>query len=192
LHRPKKNLNILPGLSEDVFVVGEGGGLCEPLAYVEFVLGNWRIEEKFRELKNPHGNFKFQIQNMTDPITDMLNRIKNAQAVGKTEVVVPFSHIKSEIARVLLENGFLGDVKKITKGKAKALKINLKYVEGIPAIEGVKRVSKPGQRIYSKVHDMKRVRGGYGISVVSTSKGLMAGMGAKKAKLGGEILLEVW
>ena len=129
---------------------------------------------------------------MTDPITDMLNQIKNAQAVGKTEVLVPLSKIKNEIATLLSKENFVGDVKKTTKGKIKSLKITLKYAEGIPAIEGFKRVSKPGQRIYNGVHDIKRVRGGYGLSIISTSKGLMINSEARKQKLGGEVICQVW
>ncbi|MEK7664328.1 MAG: 30S ribosomal protein S8 [Patescibacteria group bacterium] len=129
---------------------------------------------------------------MTDPITDMLNQIRNAEAVQKAEVVLPYSNLKNEIAMILAKENFLGEVKKVAKGKVKMLKITLKYDNGIPAVEGLKRVSKPGQRIYTKVHDIKKVRGGFGISVISTPKGLMTGSQAKKAKLGGEILLEVW
>lgn len=128
----------------------------------------------------------------TDPITDMLNRIKNAQAVGKAEVVLPFSNLKNEIADLLSKNGFVGEVKRGTKGKGKNLRVSLKYDNGVPAIEGARRVSKPGQRIYAKVHDIKRVRGGFGMSIISTPKGLMTGLEAKKAKLGGEVLLEIW
>jgi|SRR3989344_1487517 len=129
---------------------------------------------------------------MTDPITDMLNQIRNAQAVSKTEVLLPFSKLKNEIAMILAKEGFVADVKKVVKGKSKILKIILKYEEGLPAIEGAKRVSKPGQRIYSGFYDIKKVQGGFGISVISTSKGLMTNVEAKKAKLGGEVLLEVW
>jgi small subunit ribosomal protein S8 len=129
---------------------------------------------------------------MTDPITDMLNQIRNAQAVGKTEVLVPLSKIKNEIAGILNKEGFVGEVKKTTKGKAKVLKIVLKYDNGVPAIAGLKRVSKPGQRIYDRVVEIKKVHGGYGISVVSTSKGLMTNKEARKQKLGGEIICQVW
>ena len=129
---------------------------------------------------------------MTDPITDMLNRIRNASAVSKPEVVLPYSNFKNEIAGILAKEGFLGEVKKVAKGKSKLLKIQLKYKSGIPAIEGAKRVSKPGQRIYAKVHDIKKVKGGYGISIISTPKGLMTNGQARKAKMGGEILLEIW
>jgi len=129
---------------------------------------------------------------MTDPITDMLNQIRNAQAVQKTEVLIPFSKLKNEIATILAKEGFVGEVKKSVKGGYKALKIILKYDNGIPAISGSKRVSKPGQRIYERVIELKKVHGGYGISVVSTSKGLMTNKEARKQKLGGEIICQVW
>ena len=129
---------------------------------------------------------------MTDPITDMLNQIRNAQAVGKTEVLVPLSKIKNEVAGILSKEGFVGDVKKSMKGKIKVLKISLKYDNGVPAIAGLKRVSKPGQRIYQGVSEIKKVHGGFGMSVVSTSKGLMTNKDARKQKLGGEIICQVW
>ena len=129
---------------------------------------------------------------MTDPITDMLNQIRNAQAIAKPEVLVPFSKFKNEIAMILFKEEFLGEVKKVAKGKVKTLKIDLKYDNGVPALEGAKRVSKPGQRIYVKANEIKKVRGGFGASIISTPKGLMTNDQAKKAKLGGEVLLEVW
>jgi len=129
---------------------------------------------------------------MTDPITDMLNQIRNAQAVGKQDVSFPFSKLKNEIANLLSKEGFIGEVKKAAKGKNKIMKVTLKYETGVPAIEGAKRVSKPGQRIYVKATEIRKVRGGFGISVISTPKGLMTNNDARTAKLGGEILLEVW
>ena len=129
---------------------------------------------------------------MTDPITDMLNRIRNAQAVQKPEVSLPFSALKHEIAQLLSKENFVGEVKKIAKGKNKVLKITLKYTVGVPTIEGLRRISKPGQRIYIGVDSIKRVRGGFGLSIISTPKGLMTNSEAKKAKLGGEVLLEIW
>jgi len=129
---------------------------------------------------------------MTDPITDMLNQIRNAQAVGKAEILIPMSKIKNEIATILYKEGFLGEVKKSVKGGQKALKIALKYDNNLPVISGLKRISKPGQRIYERVIEIKNVHGGYGISIVSTSKGLMTNKEAKKQKLGGEIICKVW
>ena len=129
---------------------------------------------------------------MTDPITDMLNQIRNAEAVAKTEVLLPFSKLKNQIGLILQQEGFVTQVQKVAKDKSKVMKIVLKYDNGIPAIEGAKRVSKPGQRIYVKNSDIKKVRGGFGISIISTPKGLMTNLQAKKAKLGGEVMLEIW
>jgi len=92
----------------------------------------------------------------------------------------------------LSKEGFVGEVKKATKGKIKALKITLKYNNEVPAIAGMKRVSKPGQRIYEGFSEIRRVHGGFGISIVSTSKGLMTNKEARKQKLGGEIICQVW
>jgi len=127
-----------------------------------------------------------------DPITDMLNQIRNGQAVQKPEISVTLSNLKYEVAKVLVDAGFIQEVKKTVKGKIKTMKIVLKYDNGIPTISGLKRVSKPGQRIYAKLHDIKNVRGGYGISVVSTPKGLMTNKEARKQRLGGEVLCEIW
>lgn len=129
---------------------------------------------------------------MTDPITDMLNQIKNAQAVGKTDVLIPLSNIKNEIANILYKEGFVGETKKIAKGKMKGLKISLKYNNNLPAISGFKRVSKPGQRIYQGFSEIKKVHGGYGISIVSTSKGLMTNKEARYKKIGGELICQIW
>ena len=129
---------------------------------------------------------------MTDPITDLLNQIRNAQAVGKTEVLIPLSKIKNEIAGILSKEGFVGEVKKATKGKIKSLKITLKYEGEVPAIAGFKRISKPGQRIYQGFSELKRVRGGYGLSIISTSKGLMTNKEARYKKLGGEVICQIW
>jgi small subunit ribosomal protein S8 len=129
---------------------------------------------------------------MTDPITDMLNQIKNAQAVEKTEVLIPLSKTKNEIASILFKEGFIGEIKKSAKGKIKVLKISLKYDNGVPAIVGFKRISKPGQRIYEGFSEIKKVHGGYGISIISTSKGLMTNKDARKQKIGGEVICQVW
>ncbi len=129
---------------------------------------------------------------MTDPITDMLNRIRNAQAVGKETVEIPFSNLKYEIAQILEKEGFVEKVEKRGKKSRKFIELTLKYENGLPAISGLKRVSKPGQRIYLPYGKLKPVKGGYGISIISTSKGLMTNKGARKNKLGGEVLCEIW
>lgn len=134
---------------------------------------------------------------MLDPIADMLTRIRNAQKVGHKEVVIPFSKMKMAIAEILKERGFIESVKKEASEKFSSLKIALKYdlisnTEKNPAITGIVRVSKYGQRIYVKSVAIKRVKNGYGISIISTSKGLMTGDVAKNKGLGGELICEVW
>jgi small subunit ribosomal protein S8 len=127
-----------------------------------------------------------------DPITDMLNRIVNAQAVLKPTVSIPFSNLKYEIAKILEKSGFLEKVEKKGRKIKKVIEITLKYSNEKPAISGLKRVSKPGQRIYSPWKKIKKVKAGYGIAIISTPKGLMTNKEARKQKLGGEILCEVW
>ena len=126
---------------------------------------------------------------MTDPIADMLNRIRNAQAVSKETVVIPYSNLKYEIAKILEEQKLIGKIEKKGRSPRKIIEIALKY----PAvISGLKRISKPGQRIYARAKEIKPVRAGYGISIVSTPKGLMTNKEARRKKLGGEIICEIW
>lgn len=129
---------------------------------------------------------------MVDPITDMLNRIRNAQAVLKTQVSLPFSNLKYEIAKILEKEAFIKKVEKKGKKNKKTIEIILKYDDKTPAISGLKRISKPGQRIYLPAKKIKKVKGGYGIAIISTSKGLMTDKEARKQKVGGEVLCEVW
>jgi small subunit ribosomal protein S8 len=129
---------------------------------------------------------------MTDPITDMFNRIKNAEAVFNDSVEMPYSEVKMRIAEILKDNGFIIDCKKRGAKSSKVIKIDLKYEKQQPGILGFKRISKPGQRIYGQRHSIKRVKDGYGLAVVSTPRGLMTDQTARKAKLGGEIMIEVW
>lgn len=127
-----------------------------------------------------------------DPIADMLNQIRNAQAVLKPTVDFPFSKIKSEICKVLSKKGFIKDFEKKGKKKRKIIKITLKYNGKAPAISGLKRISKPGQRIYLPYKKIRKVKGGYGIAIISTPKGLMTDKEAKKQKAGGEVICEIW
>ena len=126
---------------------------------------------------------------MVDPISDMLTRIRNAQSAEHKTVAVPLSKIKLEIAKILKQEKYIGDYKKSGKGNKKILEITLEYPA---AIREIKRISKQGQRIYSKASELKQIKNGYGISVVSTPKGLMTNKEARKVRLGGEILFEVW
>jgi small subunit ribosomal protein S8 len=129
---------------------------------------------------------------MTDPIADMLIRIKNAQAVNHNAVRVPFSKIKLNLAQILEKEGFVGKVE--TKGKDvhKYIKIGLKYNNSRPAVSGAKKISKVGQRIYIKKDAIRSVKQGNGISIISTSKGLMTNKDARGNNLGGEMICEVW
>lgn len=128
-----------------------------------------------------------------DPITDMLNRIRNAQAVKKQTVNVPFSNLKLKLAEILKKEKLISDFRKRGRGVKKNLQIELRYTSnGVPVISGLKRVSKPGQRVYKKVKEIGKVKSGYGIAIISTSKGLMTDKEARKEKLGGEVLCEVW
>ena len=127
-----------------------------------------------------------------DVIGDMLTNIKNAQAVNKETVDIPFSNLKYEIAKILEKKGFVEKVEKKGKKLKRTIEITLKYDDKTPAISGLKRISKPGQRIYQSAKKIRKVRGGYGIAIVSTSKGLMTDKEARKQKLGGEVICEVW
>ncbi len=131
--------------------------------------------------------------NVSDPIADMLTRVRNASRARHTEVIVPASRTKREIARILMAEGFIADVSEEREGPTQLLRLQLKYVDGkVPVVSGLKRISKPGLRVYAQKTDIPRVLGGLGIVIVSTSKGIMTGSEAKQAQLGGEILAYVW
>ena len=126
---------------------------------------------------------------MTDPITDMLNRIRNAQAVSHKTVSIPFSNLKYEIAQILEKQGFVEKVEKRSRSLKRLIEITLKYPN---TIAGLKRISKPGQRIYAGFKEIRGSKGGYGLLIISTPKGLMTGKDARKNKLGGEVICEIW
>ena len=131
--------------------------------------------------------------NISDPIADMLTRVRNASRARHSEVVVPASRTKREIARILREEGFIADFSEQREGATVFLKLSLKYVDGkAPVVSGLKRISKPGLRVYARKTDIPRVLGGLGIVIVSTSQGIMTGAQARKAQLGGEVLAYVW
>jgi small subunit ribosomal protein S8 len=130
---------------------------------------------------------------MNDPIGDFIIRIKNAGSVHKEEISVPFSKMKLAIAELLSTKGYVGAVTKKAKGNAKYLNVSLLYsVDGRPIVSGVRRMSKPSRRIYEGAKDIKRFRRGFGLSVFSTPKGIMADADAKKNNLGGEFLFNIW
>jgi len=129
---------------------------------------------------------------LIDPIADFLTRIRNAAVAGHEEVFAPFSKIKAEIARILQEEGYVWSYEVDTKNKHPRLKVKLKYEGKTPVVRNLKRVSKPGIRTYVGCDEIPKVLGGLGISILSTSRGIMTGMKAKKSKLGGELLATIW
>ena len=131
--------------------------------------------------------------NISDPIADMLTRVRNASRARHSEVVVPTSRTKREIARILRDEGFIAEFDEQRNGTTMLLRLTLKYVDGkAPVVSGLKRISKPGLRVYARKTDIPRVLGGLGIVIVSTSQGIMTGAQARKAQLGGEVLAYVW
>jgi small subunit ribosomal protein S8 len=130
---------------------------------------------------------------MTDPIADMLTRIRNAQMVFHDSLIIPCSKLKVRIADVLKTEGYIKSFRVISEGKHKQIKIFLKYDQrGKPIVDGLKRVSRPSCRIYTGHEKIPKVLNGYGISILSTSKGIMTDTQARELNLGGEILCSVW
>ena len=130
---------------------------------------------------------------MTDPIADMLTRVRNAIAAKHTRVDIPGSKLKAEIARILKEEGYINNF--VTKGEGVKylIRIFLRYdAKGTSSITHLSRVSRPGRRVYVGATEVPRVLGGYGINIVSTSKGLMSGKNARREKMGGEVLAEIY
>ena len=143
---------------------------------------------------------------VTDPISDMVIRIKNAQAVGHEQVSMPFSKMKLAIAMILKNAGYVSDIerkkKSVSKGQGlvaggkktehEYLIITLKYDDSLGAISGMKMISRPSRRMYTKADEIKPIRSGHGLSIISTPKGIMNSHEAKKQRLGGEIICEIW
>ncbi|SDH72318.1 30S ribosomal protein S8 [Pseudomonas panipatensis] len=128
---------------------------------------------------------------MQDPLADMLTRIRNAQMAEKTVVSMPSSKLKAAVAKVLKDEGYIADYQISAEAKP-LLSIELKYFEGKPVIEEVKRISRPGLRQYKSVDQLPKVRGGLGVSIVSTNKGVMTDRAARAAGVGGEVLCTVF
>lgn len=130
---------------------------------------------------------------MTDPIADMLTRIRNANVVKHETVDVPASNMKKELARILLEEGFIRGYDVIEDGKQGIIRIQLKYGQaGERVISGLKRISKPGMRVYAANQEIPKVLNGLGISIISTSKGIITDRQARKENVGGEVICYVW
>ena len=130
--------------------------------------------------------------NISDPLGDMLTRIRNAQMRGMSKVVTPSSKLRIRVLEVLIDEGFIRGFTEVEKDGHKNIEIELKYYEGQPVISEIKRVSKPGRRVYSSVSDIPLVRNGLGISILSTSKGVMSDNSARSENVGGEVLCRVF
>ena len=131
---------------------------------------------------------------VNDPIADMLTRIRNAQVAKHDAVVMPASNAKKAIAKILLAEGYVKSVDFVDEGPQGNIKIVLKYVNGKqqPVIAGLKRISKPGLRVYARSEQLPKVLGGLGIAIISTSKGLMTDRDARRQMIGGEVLAYIW
>jgi small subunit ribosomal protein S8 len=130
---------------------------------------------------------------MTDPIADMLTRIRNATQIKHSQVDIPASNVKKAIARILLDEGFINGYDVKEDGKQGIIKVNLKYGHGgEKVISGLKRISKPGLRVYVNKDEIPKVLGGLGIAIISTSKGLMTDAQARKENTGGEVICYIW
>lgn len=130
--------------------------------------------------------------NINDPLGDMLTRIRNAQMRNRSKVASPASKLRARVLDVLMEEGYIRGYTEVEKDGFKELEIELKYYEGTPVIQEVARVSKPGRRVYSSASDIPLIRNGLGISILSTSRGVMSDHAARTANVGGEILCRVF
>lgn len=129
---------------------------------------------------------------VTDPIADFLTRIRNASKARKPRVDIPASNMKKSLAEILKAQNFIKDYSIVEDNKQNVLRVELKYTNGSPAISGLKRISKPGLRIYKKSDDLPRVLNGLGVAVISTPKGLLTDKDAKTQSVGGEIVCYIW
>ena len=130
--------------------------------------------------------------NLNDPVGDLITRIRNAHLRGRSKCTSPASTLRGRVLQVLKDEGYIRDFREIETEGRKELEIELKYFEGAPAIHEIQRVSKPGRRVYSSIKDLRLVRNGLGISILSTPKGVMSDNAARDANVGGEVLCEVY
>lgn len=129
---------------------------------------------------------------MTDPIGDFITRIKNAVMAKHDKIVVPYSRLRESLANILKEEGYVTDVAVDKSGIFPALVLSLKYVGKMPAVTDVRRLSKPGRRLYAPANKIPRALGGYGITILSTNKGVLTDSKARKMNVGGELLCQIW
>jgi small subunit ribosomal protein S8 len=156
------------------------------LGYAGFVSELWHCLANYLVFANPAG--KEKTMGITDPISDMLTRIRNAHMALHKEVIIPASKMKKAILDIMVNEGYIEKYEE----DGRELKVYLKYVKGRPAITDLKRISKPGRRIYVGVEEIPRVQNGLGICILSTSKGVLEGKEAKNKRVGGELLCQIW
>lgn len=169
-----------------VSVAGASAAICAISNFAEYASESLRTKALFLELENQAG------ENM-DPISDMLIRIKNAALVKKESLTLPYSKLKLEVARILQERGYLSAVETKGRKNRKFLELGVAYgQDGGALLHDVKKISKPSRRIYKKVDELHPVKRGFGLAIISTSKGLKTDEAARKEKIGGEVLCEVW
>lgn len=159
------------------------------------VLEAWLTKVSYLELPKPAGKKqKYQKYEdvMTDPIADLLTRIRNAYLVSKPEVSLPHSNMKEKLAKILQKYGYLQKVSVTPSKPQPTLNLTLSYIKKLPVVTGIKRLSKPGRRLYVRSNHIKPVLSGQGISIISTSQGLLTDKQAKQKGLGGELVCQVW
>mgnify|MGYP001613248886 CR=1 FL=1 len=183
LARRQSFLRVLCDAAGDAVVIAD---LCALSNFVASVSVSWQTAARSPAFVNPAGNM------MTDPISDMLTRIRNALLVRKQEVLIPFSRMKYALAKIIEAEGFVGSVDKTTDQKRSLIRVRLLYHNASPRIQTVRRVSTPGHRVYAKSTEMPRVLSDLGIAVISTSNGLMTNKEARARHLGGEVLCEIY
>ena len=132
------------------------------------------------------------MSNLSDPIADFLARLRNAARAHRGDVSVPYSRMKEEIARILKQEGYISEFEVDTQSKPSQIKVTMKFVNRIPALTGLRRMSKPGLRKYVSSNDIPRVLGGMGVAILSTSRGIVTGREARKERVGGELLAVIW
>ena len=172
---------------------------CASLEFAGSVSASLRLKVKFPASQNRAGKYlKLVIEegetdmSMSDPIADLLTRIRNAIMAKHDDLSMPSSKIKAEIAALLSQEGYIGGFKILRDNKQGILKIKLKYKNGVSAVSGLKRISKPGLRVYTGADDIPSVRNGLGAAIISTNMGILTDAEAKEAKVGGEVLCHVW
>jgi small subunit ribosomal protein S8 len=161
------------------------------LEFAGFASGRWPLRVRSRALLNPAGRGNLIM--MTDPIADMLTRIRNANMATLEKVDVPASKMKIELTKILKDKGFIKSFKVIRDRKQGVIRISMKYLEGYEkVITGLKRISTPGRRVYVDKTEIPEVMGGYGIAVLSTSRGILTDETCRREGVGGEVLCNVW